>query len=102
MMNCFGLSTANPASQALIIMQRLGRLGPGLVALGLMACAASAWSQQFRFLGSDPFGVQSKVSPAPETAWQPVEPLPKVPAPEVAPQPLRTAPLTLAELTEYA
>jgi len=81
---------------------KLGWLGPSVVALGLMTCALSAWSQQFRFLGSDPFGVHGKVSPAPETAWQPAQPLPKVPAPELTPQQARTAPLTLAQLTEYA
>jgi outer membrane protein TolC len=83
-------------------MQRLGWLGPGLVALGLVANGASAWSQQFQFLGSDPFGVQLKISPAPETPWQRAQPLPKVSAPELTPQPARVAPLTLAELTEYA
>lgn len=77
-------------------------MGPGVVALGLMAYAASAGSQQSRFFGSDPFGVQTKVSPAPETPWQPSQPLPQVPAPELTPQPARAAPLTLAELTEYA
>lgn len=83
-------------------MQRLGWLGPGVVALGLMASAASAWAQQFRWLNIDPIGVYGKVSPSPDAAWQPTEPLPTVPVPETTPQPERAQPLTLAELTEYA
>lgn len=81
---------------------KLGWLGPSVVVLGLMTCAPSAWSQPFRFLGSDPFRAHGNVSPAPETAWQPAQPLLKVPAPELTPQQARTAPLTLAQLTEYA
>lgn len=85
-------------------MPRLGWLGAVFIALGLNACATSAWSQPFRFLspGGDPFRVYDKVSPAPDAKWQSQEPLPQVPAPQVAPQPARTAPLTLAELTEFA
>lgn len=83
-------------------MQRLGWLGSGLLALGLLACAPSGWGQQFRFLGSDPFGIQGKVSPAPERAWEPKQPLPPVPTPDITPQPTRATALTLAELTEYA
>jgi outer membrane protein TolC len=81
-------------------MQRLGWLGPGLVALGLIACGPGAWAQQF--WGSDPYKTEAKVSPAPHQVWEPQRPLPPVPAPEAAPAPSGAVPLTLAELTEYA
>ena len=81
-------------------MQRLGWVRPGCVALGLLACIPSAWSQQF--WRTDPFRTEGKVSPAPETAWHSSRPLPPVPGPVVAQQPVSSAPLTLAELTEYA
>lgn len=81
-------------------MQRLGWLRPGFVALGLLACVPSGWSQQF--WGSDPFRTHDRVSPAPGVTWQPEQPLPKVPAPLTAPEPAGAAPLALAELTEYA
>jgi outer membrane protein TolC len=81
-------------------MQRLGWLRPGFVALGLFACVPSVWCQQF--WGSDPFKTQDNVSPAPEIKWEARRPLPPVPAPAVTPEPARSAPLTLAELTEYA
>jgi len=58
------------------------------------------WCQQF--WGSDPFKTQDNVSPAPEIKWEPRGPLPPVPAPAVTPEPARSAPLTLAGLTEYA
>ena len=83
-------------------MWRLGFVGPGFVALAVFASASSA-SNPLNFLRSpDPFGTERKVSPAPQQPWQPSKPLPPVPAPEVAPQPMSAAPLTLAELTEYA
>src|SRR5687767_9802407 len=87
-------------------MQRLGWVAPGVVALGLFACVPSAWCQGFwgsdLFRGGDPFRTQGKVSPAPETAWTPTQPLPPVPVPGVAQQPSMAAAVTLAELTEFA
>jgi outer membrane protein TolC len=68
--------------------------------LGLFACAPSGWSQQW--WGNDPFRTEAKTSRAPETTWQPTQPLPAVPAPATAPAPAAVAPLTLAELTEFA
>ena len=70
-----------------------------LVALSLLACAPGGWSQQF---WSDPFKTLADVPPAPGMEWQPRKALPKVPAPETTPTPTTSAPLSLAELTEYA
>jgi outer membrane protein TolC len=42
------------------------------------------------------------VSPAPGVPWEPRQALPRITAPEATPQPTSAAPLTLAELTEYA
>jgi outer membrane protein len=81
-------------------MQRLGSLGRALLALGLMLYGASAWSQFFG--GGDPFRTRDSVAPAPGVAWEPRQPLPRVVAPELTPAPQSAAPLTLAELTEYA
>ncbi len=50
----------------------------------------------------DPFKTESKVAPAPSTAWEPIKPLPTVPAPPLVRTPVPTSALTLAELTEYA
>src|SRR5919199_906838 len=81
-------------------MQRLGWLGRALGALALMSCVPSTWGQVF--WGSDPFKTMEKVSPAPEVPWEPREALPRVPVPAATPAPETAAPLTLAELTEYA
>jgi outer membrane protein len=70
-----------------------------LVALSLLACAPGGWSQQF---WSDPFKTLADVPPAPGMEWQPSKTLPRVPAPETTPAPPSNAPLSLAELTEYA
>lgn len=80
-------------------MQRLGWSKAALVALAFVAHLPSTWGQQF---WTDPFRTQGKVSPAPGVMWEPNQPLPRVPAPGVTPQPAKGAPLTLAELTEYA
>ena len=73
---------------------------PGFVALGLLACVPSGWSQQF--WGSDPFRTQDKVAPAPGVPWEPRQPLPAVPHPRLAQEPSPSAVLSLPELTEYA
>ncbi|HEX2830165.1 MAG TPA: TolC family protein [Burkholderiales bacterium] len=85
-------------------MQRRVWLSRALVALGLAAYAGSGWSQQswwnnwFKMPGST-----AVTSPEPGVAWQPQSPLPPVTAPPVAPAPERgAAPVTLAELTEFA
>ena len=84
-------------------MQRRGWGRRGVIALGLLAYASTAWSQVFdHFFGPDPFEVMRRVSPAPQTPWEPSTTLPQVNAPVLAPQPLGSAALTLAELTEYA
>jgi outer membrane protein TolC len=69
------------------------------VALSLLACAPGGWSQQF---WSDPHKTLADVPAAPGIEWQPRNALPKVPAPDTTPAPASSAPLSLAELTEYA
>src|SRR5688572_22937171 len=102
MMNCFALSTTNLLVRSSLIMQRQGWGRRGVIALGLLAYASTAWSQVFdHFFGPDPFEVMRRVSPAPQTPWEPSKTLPQVNAPVLAPQPLGSAALTLAELTEY-
>lgn len=81
-------------------MQRFGLLGPGLVALGLFAYGPCAAAQQF--WRPDPYKTESRVSPAPHRAWEAEKPLPPIPVPGTTPAPAGAAPLTLAELTEYA
>jgi outer membrane protein len=81
-------------------MQRLGSSGRALLALGLMSYGASAWSQFFG--GGDPFRTRDSVAPAPGVIWEPRQALPRVVPPELTPAPQNAAPLTLAELTEYA
>src|SRR5687768_6144456 len=84
-------------------MQRLGRLARALLALGLASHGTSGWSQQSWW--SNWFkvpGAPAEVAPAPGVRWEPRQPLPPVSAPAITPTPQRAAPLTLAELTEYA
>ena len=81
-------------------MQRLGWSGQALLALGLACHVPSVGSQQF--WGSDPFRTRGNVSSEPGVAWEPRSPLPQVVTPAVTPAPETSAPLTLAELTEYA
>jgi outer membrane protein len=81
-------------------MQRLGWVSGALVAFGLLAHCAAARAQLSWW--SDPFRTSSDVSPSPGVPWEPRQPLPTITAPDVAPQPATSAPLTLAELTEYA
>jgi outer membrane protein len=81
-------------------MQGLGWLGGALLALVFACHPPSVWGQQF--WGSDPFKAMGNVSPEPGVAWEPRKPLPAVSAPESMPAPETNAPLTLAELTEYA
>src|SRR4051812_48268505 len=85
-------------------MQRLRSLRRGLITLALFSTISTAWSQQFfqQITGSDPFRTEGNISPAPQTRWQPTAPLPPVPMPSMAQEPAVNAPLTLAELTEYA
>src|SRR6187549_2899021 len=85
-------------------MQRRLWLSRALIAFGLGAYAGSGWSQQswwnnwFKMPGST-----AEVSSDPGVAWQPKNALPSVTAPPVAPAPDRaSAPVTLAELTEFA
>lgn len=81
-------------------MHRLGGLRAALVAVLICAFVTpGAWSQYF---WSDPFGADSKVTPAPGVRWEPSSPLPAVTMP-AAPERLQsTAPLSLPELTEFA
>jgi outer membrane protein len=81
-------------------MQRLGSLGRALLALGLMSYGASGWGQFFG--GGDPFRTRDSVAPAAGVTWEARQPLPRVVPPELTPPPQSAAPLTLAELTEYA
>lgn len=71
-----------------------------MAALGLFACLPSGWAQPFSL--QDPHRTLERVSPAPGVPWEPRKPLPTVVAPAVAPAPATSAPLTLAELSEYA
>jgi outer membrane protein len=71
-----------------------------MLALGLMSYGASGWGQFFG--GGDPFRTRDSVAPAPGVTWEPRQPLPRVVPPELAAAPHSAAPLTLAELTEYA
>ena len=81
-------------------MQRLGWVSGALVAFSLLAHCAAARAQVSWW--SDPFRTSTDVSPSPGVPWEPRQPLPTITAPDVAPQPTTSAPLTLAELTEYA
>lgn len=80
-------------------METLGRMRLLALAIGLLVFTSSVWSQGF--WGADPFRTEFKVPAAPHRPWQPSR-LPSVPSPHLAPEPGAGAPLTLAELTEYA
>ena len=73
-------------------------LGLGLgFGLPVASVNAASWSWL-----KDPFKIEHKTSPAPETRWEPAGPLPEVKVPPTAaPLPSAQA-LTLPELTEYA
>jgi outer membrane protein len=81
-------------------MQRLESIARGFLALALLSTISNASAQLF--WGPDPFKTERKVSPAPQVPWEPTAPLPAIPVPPNTPQPGVAAPLTLAELTEYA
>ena len=81
-------------------MQRSWGLSRVLIGLSLLGCASGGWSQQQFW--SDPFKTLENVTPAPGVVWQPRSPLPIVPPPESAPPPTTAAPLSLAQLTEFA
>ena len=91
-------------------MQRFGRLSRGLVGLSLIGCVTNVSGQQFwgrdlwgrDLWGKDPLRTEGRVSPSPDRAWQPVQPLPPVPSPALTHQPVGAATLTLAEVTEFA
>lgn len=81
-------------------MQRYSRLWLGLAALvGCSMIAPSAWSQYWR---NDPLDTESKTVPTPGTRWESSRALPAVAAPATPAQPTQAAPLSLAELTEFA
>lgn len=81
-------------------MQRYSRLWLGLAALvGCSMTAPSAWSQYWR---NDPLDTESKTVPTPGTRWESSGALPAVTAPATPAQPNQAAPLSLAELTEFA
>ncbi|MEK6592580.1 MAG: TolC family protein [Pseudomonadota bacterium] len=81
-------------------MQRYSRLWLALIALvGCSMVAPSAWSQYWQH---DPFDTESKTVPAPGMRWESSRPLPAVTAPASPAQPSHAAPLSLAELTEFA
>jgi outer membrane protein TolC len=75
-------------------------LGCALIAFGFVTYVPSVSSQQF--WGSDPFQTMGNVSSEPGVSWEPRKPLPRVVAPPLTPAPQTSAPLSLAELTEYA
>src|SRR5438046_2252965 len=81
-------------------MHRCCWVARALLALSLFSHGVVVSAQQSWW--NDPFRTMRDVSPAPNVPWEPKKPLPHVTAPEVTPQPTRNAPLTLAELTEYA
>jgi outer membrane protein len=81
-------------------MQRYSRLWLGLATLvGCSMIAPSAWSQYWR---NDPLDTESKTVPTPGTRWESSRALPAVAAPATPAQPTQAAPLSLAELTEFA
>lgn len=81
-------------------MQKYSRLWLGLAALvGCSTATPSAWSQYWR---NDPLDTESKTVPAPGTRWESPRALPAVTAPATPVQPNQSAPLSLAELTEFA
>ena len=84
-------------------MQRQG-WSRALVALGLTCYATIGWAQQSWWSNwfKKPAAAATDVAPAPGLVWEPRQALPRVAAPAVAPAPERAAPMTLAELTEYA
>jgi outer membrane protein len=61
--------------------------------------APSAWSQYWR---NDPLDTESKTVPTPGTRWEPSRALPAITVPATPAQPNQAAPLSLAELTEFA
>lgn len=82
-------------------MQRNSRTLHSLIALilGYGVAAPSAWSQYWKY---DPFQIESKTVPTPGTRWESSLPLPAVTAPSSPGQLNQAAPLSLAELTEFA
>src|SRR5689334_18384018 len=84
-------------------MQRLTWVGRALFAVGVGSYVASVWAQQSWW--TDWFkgpAVATDVSAEPGVPWQPRQPLPPIAAPTTAPAPNEAAPITLAELTEFA
>lgn len=75
----------------------------GLVVAGSLLLSngtfAQGWIERLRI---DPFGIEGRVAPAPNAAWEPTQPLPVVPVPGTSGELVAGRPLTLPELTEYA